>query len=78
MTTKERVLRILLEQDLWSVGEGDTFVCEETKQTFSVFRTSEGWEWRIRVNPEGGQVVHKYASASRLFRSMFRYLQWEW
>ena len=79
MDIKDRALRILMEQDLWGIGEADTF--NERNYRFTVTRIESGWEWKVEVNPDAvphGVATHKFATASRLFRAMFEYLHIQW
>lgn len=79
MDIKLRALRILVEQDLWGIGEADTF--NEGHHRFTVTRIESGWELKVETYPDAvphAVATHKYATASRLFRAMFEYLHIQW
>ena len=79
VTIQDRALRILMEQDLRSVGEWDSFLHEGKRYTIA--NTEKGWELRIECNPDAevhAVSSHVYASASRLFRSLFTSLSLHW
>lgn len=80
VTLKDRALRVLIEQDLYKVGESDTFILEERHEGHKVLRTETGWVWRLQRNTSTHPVVatHSYPDASKLFRAMFTYLKMEW
>ena len=77
---KERALRVLIEQDLYKVGESDTFILEERHEEYTVLRTETGWVWRLQRNTSTHPVVstHSYPDACKLFRAMFTFLKMEW
>ena len=80
VTLKDRALRVLIEQDLYKVGESDTFILEERHEEIKVLRTETGWTMQITKHTSTHPIVatHSYPDASKLFRAMFTYLKMEW
>lgn len=79
VTIQDRALRILMEQDLRSVGESDSFLHEGKRYTIA--NVEKGWELKIECNPDAevhAVSTHVYPSASRLFRSLFTFLNLQW
>lgn len=71
MTIKEKILRILVEADLYKVGEGDTIASDVDTCSYRITKSINGWWDLERVSIKTGKTLGEtasYDSISRLCR----------
>ncbi len=73
MTIKEKILRILVEADLYKVGEGDTIASEVDSCTYRITKSINGWWDLERVSKKTGKVLGEktaYGDIAKLCRKV--------
>ena len=71
MTIKEKILRILVEADLYKIGEGDTIASDVDTCSYRITKSINGWWDLERVSIKTGKTLGEttsYDSISRLCR----------
>lgn len=72
MTIKEKILRILVEADLYKVGEGDTIASDVNTCSYRITKSIDGWNLE-RVSIKTGKTIGEttsYRDISRLCRKI--------
>ena len=70
MTIKEKILRILVEADLYKAGEGDTIASDVDTCSYRITKSVDGWDLE-RVSIKTGKTLGEttsYRDISRLCR----------